>query len=116
MDQKKNYAIDLSHAELVFAIEALHDSLLVSLSSAYVDTWDTWRENVDFDMFAMVTNGSLMLYGRLLQLYQENEEQMDEWVKQVQFSDGQWNLLDKLDSATNWSSVNKYTREEFDGF
>jgi hypothetical protein len=113
---KKNYTIDLSHGELVFSIESLHDSIKSNLTSAFVDSWDSWRDNVDYEMFSMVTNGTLMLYGRMLQLYQENEEQLEEWVEQVSFSNGQWNLLDKIDSASGWETLERFKQEEFDEF
>lgn len=112
----KNYTIDFSHSELVFAIESLQDSIKSNLSRAFVDIWDTWRENVDYDMFSMVTNGTIMLYGRMLQLYQENEEQLEEWVKQVSFSDEQWNLLDKIEAASDWDGLEKFSQEDFDEF
>jgi len=116
MISEKNYRVDLSHAELVFAIEALHDALVEQITNATVDNYGTWRENIDLDMFKLVTNGTVTLYGRLLQVYQENDldKQLEAWVEQVQFIPEHWNILNNIYEAKSWDDITILTQEEFD--
>lgn len=114
MEPDKNYTIEFSHAELVFSIEALHGAIKENMRSAYINSWGAWREHVEFPLFQLVTNGTLLLYGRLLQRYQENPATEPAWVKQVQFSPKQWDLLNEIELSSDWNSLETYTETDFD--
>ena len=113
MQTERTFSLEINHAELVYALDALFDSLTHKLEQCYTPSWSYFRERLDIKDFHQSLSITILLYGRLLQLYQ-TEIDDPSFVELVNLTGPIWKMVEMVENAKSWDDMPTMSKEAFD--
>lgn len=113
--ENQNHPIELTHAELVFTIEALRSSIEEKIKRVIVNEMGWARQVISLTLLKYSLDMQLMVYGRLLQMYMSRPEkdQVASWLELNTLGPKVWDLVAVLEKAETWEDVIQLDEPEY---